>query len=282
MVYTFNNLSLIFCDAPYPNQVGFQDPATPVMEGILYLHDYIWIFLVFIVVFVSWILVRTLIIFKENNLTSVVPTVQNVPLEVAWTLTPAVILSIIGGNSISHLYSAEEILSPQLDIIITGNQWFWTYEFMVFAHKISIQSHMIETDSLTLGECRNLEVDNCLVLPIKTNIRLIVTSADVIHSWAVPSFGIKIDAVPGRTNTSNLYIKREGRFLGQCSEICGKGHSVMPIVVTAVSIEKYNIYLHSLNLKFYYVIRNYSSELYPSINNKITSILLLMLLCYFI
>jgi len=241
----------VFCDAPYPNQIGFQDPATPVMEGILYLHDYIWCFLIFVMIFVSWFLARILILFKENKNVAITPTVQNVPLEIIWTLTPAIFLSFIGGNSISHLYSAEEILSPQLDIIVTGNQWFWTYEFMVFARKVAIESHMIETDFLVSGECRNLEVDNALVIPVKTNIRIIVTSTDVIHSWTVPSLGIKIDAVPGRTNSGTLYLKREGRFYGQCSEICGKGHAVMPIVVSAVSVNEYNIYLHSLNVKNY-------------------------------
>ena len=250
--------SNVFCDAPLPNQIGFQDPATPVMEGILYLHDYIWCFLIFVMIFVSWFLARILILFKEDNNKSIYPVVENVPLEIVWTLTPAAILAFIGGNSISHLYSAEELLSPQLDIIVTGNQWFWTYEFMVFARKVAIESHMIETDQLAFGECRNLEVDNALVVPVKTNIRLIVTSTDVIHSWAVPSLGIKIDAVPGRTNSGSLYIKREGRFYGQCSEICGKGHAVMPIVVTAVSSEKYSTYLHSINVRNYDFLESYA------------------------
>jgi cytochrome c oxidase subunit II len=255
-----NKFFITFCDAPYNYQVGFQDPGTPVMEGILYLHDYIWIFLVFILFFVSWMLARTLILFKEDNKYKVMPTVANVPLEIVWTLTPAIILSFIGGNSISHLYSAEEILSPQLDVIVVGNQWFWTYEFMVFTKKTSIESHMIESDSLTLGECRNLEVDNPLVLPINTNIRLIVTSTDVIHSWGIPSLSMKIDAVPGRTNTGTLYIKREGRFYGQCSEICGKGHAVMPIVVTSVTPDKYNLYLHSLNVREYDFVKTVSES----------------------
>jgi cytochrome c oxidase subunit 2 len=246
----FSNF-IIRCDAPFPNQLSFQDPATPIMEGIIYLHDYIWCFLIFIVVFVSWFLARILILFRECNNKAIYPIVENVPLEIVWTLSPAIILSFIGGSSISHLYSAEELLSPQLDVVITGNQWFWTYEFMVFARKVSIESHMIVTDQLVFGECRNLEVDNPLVVPIKTNIRLIVTSTDVIHSWAVPSLGIKIDAVPGRTNSGSLYIKREGRFYGQCSEICGKGHAVMPIVVVATSIEKYNVYLHTINIQNY-------------------------------
>ena len=258
---TFNvlNFNLIFCDTMHQYQTGFQEPATPVMEGIIYLYDYVWIFLTFVLFFVAYMLARTVMLFKEDKSVNVSVTNQNVALEVVWTLTPALILAFIGGNSISHLYSSEEILSPQLDIIITGNQWFWTYEFMVFAKKVSIESHMIETDSLLLGECRNLEVDNSLILPVKTNIRLIVTSTDVIHSWAVPSFGIKIDAVPGRTNTGTLYIKREGRYFGQCSEICGKGHAVMPIAITAVDINKYNTYLHSLNVRNYSFIEEYKS-----------------------
>jgi len=258
-IFNFLNFNVIFCDTMHQYQIGFQEPATPVMEGIIYLYDYVWIFLTFVLFFVAYILARIIMLFKEDKLVNVSVTNQNVPLEIVWTLTPAVILAFIGGNSISHLYSAEEILSPQLDIIITGNQWFWTYEFMVFAKKVSIESHMIETDSLVLGECRNLEVDNSLILPVKTNIRLIVTSTDVIHSWAVPSFGIKIDAVPGRTNTGTLYIKREGRYFGQCSEICGKGHAVMPIAVTAVDINKYNTYLHSLNVRNYSFIDEYKS-----------------------
>jgi len=294
MVYTFNNLSLIFCDAPYPNQVGFKDPATPVMDGILYLHDYIWIFLVFIMVFVSWILVRTLIIFKENNLTSVVPTVQNVPLEVAWALIPAVFLSVTGGGDhISHLYSSEEILSPPLDIVITGNQWFWIYEFMVFARKISIESHMIESDSFMLRECRNIEFDKRLVLPVNTNIRLIATRNDVIRGiMYVPSPGIEVDSVPilvlpagstfipspsievddpvpGRTNTGTLYIEREGRYWGIGYEAWGKD-SLTPIFITAVSIEKYNIYSHSLNIKSYSSIKHYSNK--GDLNESVESI----------
>jgi cytochrome c oxidase subunit 2 len=263
----FKNIS--FLDAPFNHQTSFQDPASPVMEGILYLHDYIWIFLIFILIFVSWMLFRTLVLFAENDNHQINPVTQNVPLEIIWTLTPAIILSFIGGNSISHLYSAEEILSPQLDIVVTGNQWFWTYEFMVFSKKVTLESHMIDNDSLILGECRNLEVDNSLILPINTNIRLIVTSTDVIHSWAIPSLGVKIDAVPGRTNTGTVYIKREGRFFGQCSEICGKGHAVMPIVVNAVTPEKYNLYLHSINIKNYDLIKNYITEdiNYKNLNN---------------
>ena len=119
----------------------------------------------------------------------------------------------------------------------------------VFTKKVSIESHMVDTDDLLLGECRNLEVDNPLIIPVETNIRLLMTSTDVIHSWTIPSLGIKVDAVPGRINEGNIFIKRPGNFYGQCSEICGKGHSVMPIKVIAVSKEDYNIYLHFVNYR---------------------------------
>jgi cytochrome c oxidase subunit 2 len=241
--------SSLFCDSPYKNQVSFQDPATPVMEGIVLLYDYIWVFLIFIVAFVGWMLARILFIFDEKNNFEIDPTSQHVPLEIVWTLTPALMLSSIGGNSISHLYSSEEMLTPQIDVVVTGNQWFWTYEFMVFLKKVTLESHMIESDSLTLGECRNLEVDNPLVLPINCNIRFLVTSNDVIHSFAVPSLGVKVDAVPGRINSCLVNIDRPGRYYGQCSEICGKGHNSMPIVVLAVLPEEYLAYLHYLNLK---------------------------------
>jgi len=241
--------SLAYNDAPHYNQITFQDPASPVMEGILFLHDYVWNYLVFIFVFVSWMMVRIVMLFKENDNQKVIPTVANVPLEIVWTSVPALILAFIGAASISHLYSAEEALFPTIDIVIIGSQWYWTYEFIVFTKKVSIESHMVDTDDLLLGECRNLEVDNPLILPVETNIRLLMTSTDVIHSWTIPSLGIKVDAVPGRINEGNIFIKRPGNFYGQCSEICGKGHSVMPIKVIAVSKEDYNIYLHFVNYR---------------------------------
>lgn len=239
----------ILMDAPFRNQIGFQDPATPVMAGIIYLHDYIWGFLIFVLIFVGWMLLRILILFKEDNKKRINYLSQNVILEIVWTVTPAFILMLIAGSSISHLYSSEEFLNPSLDVIVVGNQWFWTYEFMVFSKKITIESHMIETEDLLEGEIRLLEVDNPLILPVETSIRLLINSNDVLHSWAVPSLGVKVDAVPGRLNETIIYLNREGTFRGQCSEICGRGHAVMPIVVKGVSQQDYSFYLHLLKLK---------------------------------
>ena len=238
----------ILCDAPLHYQNGFQDPATPVYEGTIFLHDLIWIFLIFIVFFVSWMLFRIIALFKENDNNKIVPTTQNIPLETIWTITPAIILTLIAGNSISHLYSSEEALTPSIDVIVTGNQWYWAYEIMVFDKKVTFESHMVPDEDLKIGELRNLEVDNPLILPVETTIRVIVNSNDVIHSWAVPSLGVKIDAVPGRTNIGTIFAKREGRFYGQCSEICGKGHGYMPIVVVVTDQMQYLIYLHYMYL----------------------------------
>lgn len=251
LISYFNKNIITQCDAPVKYQGSFQDPATPMFEGTIFLHDLIWAFLFFVVIFVTWMLGRTLILFKENPKQKVNPITQNVTLETVWTLSPAMILALLAGNSISHLYSVEEALTPSMDVVITGNQWFWIYEILAFDKKITFESHMIAEDDLKIGELRNLEVDNPLVLPIETNIRLIVNSNDVIHSWAVPSLGIKIDAVPGRTNVGYLYIKREGRFYGQCSEICGKGHAYMPIVVVSTNSLEYLIYLHYIYLEDY-------------------------------
>jgi len=247
-----NYLKDIRCDAPFAYQASFQDPATPMFEGTIFLHDLIWSFLIGIVFFVSWMLVKILIIFEEKSYKKVNPITQNVNLETIWTLSPAIILGLLGGNSISYLYSAEESLTPSIDIIITGHQWFWSYEFIAFTKKITIESHMIPEEDLLKGELRNLEVDYPLVLPSNTNVRLIVNSDDVIHSWAVPSLGIKVDAVPGRTNVYNAFIKREGKFYGQCSEICGKGHASMPIAVHVINNHQYLTYLH-----FYYINEDY-------------------------
>jgi len=250
--FVINYFWNIGCDAPVIFQASFQDPATPMFEGTIFLHDLIWSFLIGIVFFVSYLLIKILLLFEECTDKKVNLITQNVKLETIWTLSPAIILGLLGGNSISYLYSSEESLVPSLDIIITGHQWFWSYEFIAFTRKIVIESHMIPEEDLLHGELRNLEVDFPLVIPSNTNIRLIVNSDDVIHSWAVPSLGIKVDAVPGRTNVYNTFIKREGRFFGQCSEICGKGHASMPVVVQVVSNVQYLTYLH-----FYYINENY-------------------------
>jgi cytochrome c oxidase subunit 2 len=163
-------------------------------------------------------------------------------LEIIWTLVPAFILLIIAIPSFSLLYSLDETINPSITLKVIGHQWYWSYEYSdatLEEEGLNFDSYMLAQNDLTLGAFRLLEVDNRIILPTNTHVRLLVTSADVLHSWAVPSLGLKIDACPGRLSQASLFIQREGTFYGQCSEICGINHGFMPIVVKAVQVESY-------------------------------------------
>jgi len=168
--------------------------------------------------------------------------VHGTTIEIVWTVLPSLILVVVALPSFALLYSIDEIIDPTITIKCVGHQWYWSYEYSDFETKlgtINFDSYMIPEDELEFGELRLLEVDNRIVLPQNTHIRVLVTAADVLHSWAVPSLGVKVDACTGRLNQTSLYLLREGVFFGQCSEICGVGHSNMPIVVESVSLDKY-------------------------------------------
>ena len=166
--------------------------------------------------------------------------VEGTVIEIVWTTIPAVILVFIAFPSLRLLYLMDEIMEPAMTIKVVGHQWYWSYEYSDYdVDSLEFDSYMIPTSDLEQGDNRLMEVDNCLVLPIQTHIRVLVTGADVIHSFAVPALGIKMDAVPGRLNQTNMFIKRSGLFYGQCSELCGTNHSFMPIVVRGVSLDKF-------------------------------------------
>ena len=160
-------------------------------------------------------------------------------LEILWTIIPAILLLLISIPSLKLLYNLEEILDPQITIKVEGHQWYWSYELSDYYISSSYDSYMIKTEDLIIGQFRLLEVDKLLQIPINTQIRLVVTSQDVIHSFAVPSLSLKIDAVPGRLNQIHFSINRLGIFYGQCSEICGSEHSFMPIVISSKSLNSY-------------------------------------------
>lgn len=235
--------SFVFLDAPLPWQIGFQDPATPIAQGIQDLHHDICFFMVVILTFVIWMLCRTLWHFHwtKNPVPSKI--IHGTVIEVAWTVTPSLILMVIALPSFALLYQMDEIVDPAITIKAIGHQWYWTYEYSDYAtaddQSIVFDSYMIPEDDLELGQLRLLEVDNRVVVPVNTHVRVIVTAADVLHSWAVPSLGVKCDAVPGRLNQTSLFVQREGVFYGQCSELCGANHGFMPIVVEAVNLEDY-------------------------------------------
>jgi cytochrome c oxidase subunit 2 len=241
---------LLFCfpvvghlDAPEAWQMGFQDPATPVMQGIIDLHHDICFFMVVILVFVLWMLVRTLYHFQQGKNPVPEKIIHGTTIEIAWTVAPSLVLVLIAIPSFALLYSMDEVVDPAVTVKAIGHQWYWSYEYSDYntsdEPSIAFDSYLIPEDDLEPGQLRLLEVDNRVVVPVNTHIRMIITSADVLHSWAVPSLGVKCDAVPGRLNQTPIFIKREGVFYGQCSELCGANHGFMPIVVEAVSLENY-------------------------------------------
>lgn len=243
------------CDCPEKNQIFVQDPATPMMEGMIYFHNLLMFFMIFVGVFVFYMLFYAIYAFSASRNSTPARFSHNSPLEIVWTILPAIILLFIAVPSFTLLYSLDELIDPQLTVKVIGHQWYWSYEISDYAdvadlEKVEFDSYMVpEEDLLNTAKvgCRLLESRPHLFLPTDTHIRLLVTSADVIHSWAIPSFGVKIDACPGRLAQGSLFINRFSEknsiFFGQCSEICGINHGFMPITVVALSPEKYKNYI---------------------------------------
>ena len=244
MLQNISIFNTIFNDAPQPWQLGFQDSAAPGLTGIVELHNTIFFYLIVIVVGVFWVL-GSIIYYYNSKKSPIVHKYLNhgTLIELIWTITPAFILIAIAFPSFRLLYLLDEVISPTITIKVVGHQWYWSYEYSDYINEsgesIEFDSYMIPESDLELGQFRLLDVDNKVVVPTDTHIRLIVTGADVIHSFAVPSLGIKIDAVPGRLNQTSILAERTGTFYGQCSEICGVWHGFMPIAIEAVSVQDY-------------------------------------------
>ena len=243
------NILNIYADAPESFQYGFQDPATPVMIGLSNLHHDIMFLIILILVSVSWVLARATNGFLEEKNSVLVNIVHASTLEVVWTIVPGLVLMVIAIPSFALLYAADELVDPAMTIKVVGHQWYWSYEYSDYetddGDSLNFDSYIVQEDDLAIGSLRLLEVDNRVVVPTNTHVRVIVTAADVLHCWAVPSFGFKIDACPGRLNQSSIFVQREGVYYGQCSEICGVNHGFMPIVVEAVSLDNYVSWISS-------------------------------------
>jgi len=213
------------------------------MEGIINLHNDIMAIITFIAIFTMWMLFRTIYLFDSSRNKVASKVVHGMTIELIWTIVPSLILIFIAIPSFALLYSMDEVIDPAITLKVIGHQWYWSYEYSDYntseEDTIAFDSYMIAEDDLELGQIRLLEVDNRVILPVNTHIRVLLTSTDVIHAWAIPSLGIKCDAYPGRLNQVNTFIKREGIFHGQCSELCGVNHGFMPIVVEAVSLNDY-------------------------------------------
>ena len=223
---------------PKPWQMNFQPAATPVMEKITDFHNLLLIVEVAIVLLVLVLMV--IIVVKFNVKTNPEPskTTHHTALEVIWTIVPIVILMVFAVPSMKLLFFMDKAQNPEMTLKITGNQWYWSYQYPDHGG-FSFDSNLIPEDELKAGQRRLLEVDNQVVLPVNTEIRLLMTSEDVLHNWAIPSFGVKMDTVPGRINETWVKVTKPGVYYGQCSELCGINHGFMPIAVKVVSKESF-------------------------------------------
>nr|YP_009050455.1 cytochrome c oxidase subunit II [Monochamus alternatus]YP_009913594.1 cytochrome c oxidase subunit II [Monochamus alternatus alternatus]AIG22809.1 cytochrome c oxidase subunit II [Monochamus alternatus]QLM01480.1 cytochrome c oxidase subunit II [Monochamus alternatus alternatus]QWM97274.1 cytochrome c oxidase subunit II [Monochamus alternatus] len=206
-----------------------QDSASPLMEQLAYFHNHTLMILVIITVLVGQLMIT--LFFNKLSYRFLL---EGQVIEIVWTILPAVTLIFIALPSLKLLYILDEVNNPLLTVKSIGHQWYWSYEYSDFK-SIEFDSYMIPVNSMKPYNFRLLDVDNRLILPFQTQIRLLVTAADVIHSWTIPSLGVKIDATPGRLNQVSFALSRTGLFYGQCSEICGANHSFMPIVVESIS-----------------------------------------------
>merc|ERR1712187_103931 len=222
------------------------------MEGIILFNKHLLFLIIGIVLCIGWLLVYTVYSYREYNNSYSSNFVHSNKLEVIWTLIPAIILLILSVPSFTLLYSMDEDIEPELSIKVIGHQWFWSYEISDFnscqkdKQSLKYVCYMMVLDGLPKtkqGYFRLLETNKRVILPTNTHIRLLVSAADVLHSWTIPSFGVKVDACPGRLNQLNLFIKRSGIFFGQCSEICGVNHGFMPIVVVSVPSLQFHHYI---------------------------------------
>nr|AYN73566.1 cytochrome c oxidase subunit II [Pharomachrus auriceps] len=211
------------------SQFGFQDASSPIMEELVEFHDHALMVALAICTLVLYLL--TLMLMEKLSSS----TVDAQEVELVWTILPAIVLIPLALPSLQILYMMDEIDESDLTLKAIGHQWYWSYEYTDFKD-LSFDSYMIPSSDLPLGHFRLLEVDHRVVIPMESPIRIIVTADDVLHSWAIPTLGVKTDAIPGRLNQTSFITTRPGVFYGQCSEICGANHSYMPIVVESTPL----------------------------------------------
>nr|QCS26655.1 cytochrome c oxidase subunit II [Pachyhynobius shangchengensis] len=224
----------------HPSQLGFQDAASPIMEELLHFHDHA----LMAVFLISTLVLYIITIMMTTKLTNT-NAMDAQEIEMVWTVMPAIILIVIALPSLRILYLMDEINDPHLTVKAIGHQWYWSYEFTNYEN-LMFDSYMTPTQDLLPGQFRLLEVDNRMVVPMESPIRMLISAEDVLHSWAVPSMGIKTDAIPGRLNQTTFIASRPGVYYGQCSEICGANHSFMPIVVEAAPLNYFQNWSSSM------------------------------------
>ncbi len=231
--------SIVSAQQPTDWQLGFQDAHSPTMERIISLNDILLWICVAISVFVIGLMAYIFLRFNRKRNPTPKKFSHNSLIEVIWTVAPVIILVAIAVPSLRLLFYMDRTDDPEMTIKAIGHQWYWSYEYPDLGEDISFDAVMLQEDELEDGQPRLLATDETVVVPVDTNIRLLVTAGDVIHAWTIPSFGIKIDAIPGRVNEGWFRVDTEGIYYGQCSELCGRDHAFMPIQVKAVSKEEY-------------------------------------------
>jgi cytochrome c oxidase subunit 2 len=233
---------------PTPWQLGLQTSASPVMDDIVWFHDFLVWLIVAIALFVLVLLLVVMV--KFNARSNPVPsrTTHNTFIEIVWTVVPVLILVTVAVPSFRLLFYQLKVPAADLTVKVTGKQWFWSYSYP--DSKFEFDSLMVQDKDIKPGQLRLLSVDNEMVVPVNKVVKVLVIGADVIHSFSVPSFGIKIDAIPGRINETWFKAEREGMYYGQCSQLCGRDHAFMPIAVHVVSEKEYTVWLEQAKKKY--------------------------------
>nr|UBS94006.1 cytochrome c oxidase subunit 2 [Oliarus cf. filicicola HI01081] len=218
-------------------KISTPNSASPIMEQLIFFHDHTMMIILVIlssVLYMMMVMSTNKLINKKMN--------EHQLIETIWTILPALILITIAIPSLKILYMMEEIINPSISIKTMGHQWYWSYEYSD-KNQIELESYMEKKKKNNLF--RLLDVDNRISLPFSTQSRMIISSTDVLHSWTIPSLGLKMDAIPGRLNQISILINKPGLFFGQCSEICGTNHSFMPIVLESISMKKFLMWINS-------------------------------------
>nr|AMP43705.1 cytochrome c oxidase subunit II [Dialysis sp. KW-2016] len=223
------------------SNLNMQNSNSPLMEQLTFFHDHTLLILIMITILISYLMIMLFFNIYINRFL-----LHGQIIEMIWTILPAIVLIFIAFPSLRLLYLMDEINIPMITLKSIGHQWYWSYEYSDFLN-LEFDSYMVPTMELNKEEFRLLDVDNRIILPMNSQIRILITAADVIHSWTIPSLGVKVDGSPGRLNQTNFIISRPGLFFGQCSEICGANHSFMPIVIESIPM---NYFIKWINLKY--------------------------------
>ena len=241
--------SMMLANEPKDWQLGFQKSASKSMDDIVWFHDYMLVpIITAITAFVLFLLLYVCVRYRASRNSVPSTTSHNTLIEVIWTLVPCLILIVMAVPSFKVLYSQDEIPKADVTIKAIGYQWYWGYEYP--DENIIFDSYMIDEKDLKDNQPRLLAVDNAVYVPVNKVVKVMITANDVLHAWALPSFGVKRDAIPGRINETWFKADRTGTFYGQCSELCGIKHAFMPITVNVVSEEEYNKWLEEAKVKF--------------------------------